>query len=848
MEKRLSQLLLSASAVAIAVTGISFSSISSAEAQIDELIVSARKRDENIQDVPLSVAAFSGDQLSNQVISSIEGLTSLVAGFEMDRSFNRSFDRPVIRGKSTIFAGSDPSSFFIDGAFYEGSITNIDVSNMERVEVIKGPQSALFGRATYSGAINFISKLPGDEFEGNAKVTIGQNDHYDVSGRVSGPLVEGKLAGSLFARHYEYGGDWKSEVDGTDLGEEETLNIQGTLNFTPNESGSAVLNLYYNEQDDGQFAAGFQPHEFNNFAERDTGGFDYFKGELEELPFQTNTTFAALLGDVGEEQEHFGAHLNVTWDLSDAVTLTSITSYDDFETKINTGGYEGSAGIFNACEGTTADPANLNEIQCRNSGVFGGIASLIVNDVQESTLFSQDIRFDIDTGGPWRALVGGYYYNEDNDAFAPAIDFSGFTPTQAQADAVEQAFINALLQFESVQDCVGDFDNCNPNAGSAIINPSATITGADLIARHATAAEFIGNDSVENIALYGRFEWDVTEAVTLGFEGRYAEDELTEQNVTAGFSETEKFSSFSPRFTADWQLTDDNLLYFVYARGNKPGGFNLGRVALAVQAEGRDVTSFDEEQIDSFEIGTKNTFLDGQLILNAAYYYEEVQDYQLTDSIFSSTLNENTSVIANKGEVEFQGVEIEAVYAPEAIEGLNLRLNYAWNDSEFTEGVDPTQGQINDVLDDGMRNCSLGVSAETGACFVGSSHTPAQGSIVGNRTPLSSEHQVSAGIDYVGALGNADWDWFAGANLSYESEKYVQVLNLAEIPASTVVDVNLGVANDNFRVTAWGKNVFDEDAIVSGTRFFSAEDFFRRAFTFFPRRGAEWGVSLNASF
>ena len=839
MEKRLSQLLLSASAIAVAVTGISFSSISTAEAQIDELIVSARKRDENIQNVPLTVNAFTGDQLKNQVISSVEGLTSLVAGFEMDRSFNRSFDRPVIRGKSTIFAGSDPSSFFIDGAFYEGSITNIDVSNMERVEVIKGPQSALFGRSTYSGAINFISKLPGDEFEGSATVTVGTNDHYDVSGRLSGPIVEGKLSGSVFLRHYEYGGDWTSEVDGQDLGEEETNNVQATLNFTPSESGSAVLNLYYNNQDDGQFAAGFQPHEFNNIAERDTGGRDYFEGELRELPFQNNTTFAALLGDVGEEQDHFGAHLNVSWDLSDAVTLTSITSYDKFETKINTGGYEGNAGILSSCTG--AAPANLNDLTC--TPIFG-VASLIVNDVQDSSLFSQDIRFDIDNGGPWRALVGGYYYKEDNDSFVNPIDFSGFVPSAAQASAIEEAFANAL-QFEAAQDCFDDFDGCNPNVGTA------TVVGADaatLLAAHAIQPVVDINDDVENIALYGRFEWDVTEAITLGIEGRYAEDELSETNVTSDVSETEKFSSFSPRFTADWQLTDDNKLYFVYARGNKPGGFNLGRVALAVQAEGRDVTSFDEEQIDSFEIGTKNSFFDGQFLFNAAYYYEEVQDYQLTDAIFSTTLSESGTVIANKGEVEFQGVEIEADFAPQAVEGLNLRLNYAWNDNEFTEGVDPTQGQINDVLDDGMRNCSLGVSAETGSCFVGISHTPAQGSIVGNRTPLSSEHQVSASIDYAGPLGNADWNWFAGANVSYESEKYVQVLNLAEIPASTVVDLNLGVNNDNFRVTAWGKNVFDEDAVVSGTRFFSAEDFFRRAFTFFPRRGPEWGVSLNANF
>jgi outer membrane receptor protein involved in Fe transport len=210
--------------------------------------------------------------------------------------------------------------------------------------------------------------------------------------------------------------------------------------------------------------------------------------------------------------------------------------------------------------------------------------------------------------------------------------------------------------------------------------------------------------------------------------------------------------------------------------------------------------------------------------------------------------------------VKSQGVELELAFTPNAVEGLSLNFGYAYNDSKFVGGsTDPTEGQLLDILDDGIRNCSALGSSNTefpAACGTAgppgfstlNNWSPVPGPIDGRRTPLSSKHQLSGAIGYTNGLFNTDFDWFARVDASYTGNKYVQVQNLAEIPAATVVNLQLGVESENFRLALWGKNVFDEDSVVSGTRFTQVDHFFRRAFLIFPRRGDQWGATLTARF
>jgi len=810
--------------------------VTTANAQLDELIVTVRKREENIQKVPLSVAAFSGTALAEENITNIEDLSSLVAGFEFDRSFQRGFERPVIRGKSSILSGSEPGvSFFIDGVFFNGTIASIDLSSVERVEIVKGPQSALYGRNTYSGAVNVVTKKPGDELNITASVSAAEHEQYELTAGISGPIVDDKLAGGLYVRHYEYGGEYRNQQDGELYGVEETDSISGVLNFTPNDAWEATLRGWWQEDDDGPIAVSDTGVFDNNFAlNRDPSAGEpfniYFKGELPNNDtVNYNNDIPALFGDVGRELKRVGGSLKLSWDVTDSLKITSITGYEEIDIMFNqsatyhpNGGY---VPIF--AFGGVSSP---------DSGTFGTVLvpTLISQDTERET-FNQDLRFEYDDGGRFRYLGGVSYYTfEDNERGLR--DDDALAANESLLESLRGMATNNLLTNQCEASPICDPATASLTAIQLAVRDEGIPGPEDLIARE-----------TENIGVYARVEFDVTEQLTFGVEGRYSEEtvkaQLIEDEATV-FQDEKTNYAFTPRFTLDYELTDENLLYSVISNGTKPGGFNTDPGGPAT---GR--TSFDEEEIWSFEVGSKNTFADGQLRLNVAGYIEEITGYQLTEGVIFTNADsdlETDSLVTNKGTVELRGFEIESIFQPDAVEGLSFNLNYAFNDNEFTEGTDDNLGKVNELLDDGLFNCSQGDLSPDTPC-AGEDDT-VDASIVGNRTPLSAEHQISFGIDYSRPIANGNAEWFIGSTLSYESEKFVQVLNLAEISPSTVVNFSTGVANDTFRFSFWGRNIFDEDALQSATRHFDGNDTFKRAFLGTPRRGSQWGVTLSADF
>ena len=138
--------------------------VSAQQMVLEEIVVTARKRDESLQDIPLSISAFSVDQLRDKGIDNVHELAEATPGFAMDRGFGRFFDRPVIRGQSSILGGRN-ASFFVDGVYVSNSVASTTIDSLERIEVLRGPQSAIYGRATFAGAINYITKRPSNEFE-----------------------------------------------------------------------------------------------------------------------------------------------------------------------------------------------------------------------------------------------------------------------------------------------------------------------------------------------------------------------------------------------------------------------------------------------------------------------------------------------------------------------------------------------------------------------------------------------------------------------------------------------------------------------------------------------------------
>jgi len=189
-------------------------------------------------------------------------------------------------------------------------------------------------------------------------------------------------------------------------------------------------------------------------------------------------------------------------------------------------------------------------------------------------------------------------------------------------------------------------------------------------------------------------------------------------------------------------------------------------------------------------------------------------------------------------------MELELVARPSR--NVTIIANYALADSKFTEGTDQNEGVLLDVADDGRVNCSTGFEFPALPCTVGSSSNSLYGSIVGRKIPRAPVHRIFADADFRFPLGDGDWEFFTGANVTLTSNSYAQVHNLAGTGDSIVVDARLGVANDRFRIQGYVKNLTDEDAVQQIIRY--ADPSFRRNFIAGLRPGRRIGVIVSTNF
>ena len=183
MEGPMNIKILSQISLGLAISTTMISSPSFAQQNVDEIIVTARKIDESLQDIPVAVTALTRETIDNLNINDIDDIARYTPGFSYSQAFGRATERPVVRGAGNILAGVQygveaGTAYFIDGQYYSGEVSSLDMNMIERVEVVKGPQSALFGRNSYAGAINFITKGISDETEYNVKAEIAEHDTY----------------------------------------------------------------------------------------------------------------------------------------------------------------------------------------------------------------------------------------------------------------------------------------------------------------------------------------------------------------------------------------------------------------------------------------------------------------------------------------------------------------------------------------------------------------------------------------------------------------------------------------------------------------------------------------------
>ena len=308
------------------------------DADLEEIIVTARKMDESIQEVPVAVTAITANMIEQMNIRDLDDIAKVTAGLVFDPEFGRQSDRPVIRGQANIL-GDSGVSYFIDGVYITGSINDYDINDIERIEVVKGPQSALYGRNTYSGAINIITRSPGDELAIRGRVTASDDNEIEIGGTIKGPLGDSFGVG-LTARYYELDGAWTNTFDGSDIGIYESTSLSAVAVLEPNDRFDARARIYYAETRDGQPPLFAQDASFNNcFEDMGTlyGGLGrYFCGTME--PRAINTDWTIQAPDAREDTDRLQASLQLNIGLTDDMTLTSITGYNDVDAEMVTDG------------------------------------------------------------------------------------------------------------------------------------------------------------------------------------------------------------------------------------------------------------------------------------------------------------------------------------------------------------------------------------------------------------------------------------------------------------------------------------------------------------------------------
>ncbi|GAA4775939.1 TonB-dependent receptor [Novosphingobium ginsenosidimutans] len=766
------------------------------EGGIKDIVVTARKTSETLSDAPVAVSVVTSEKINELGLNSIDDFAKQSTGISFSQAFGRTTDRPVIRGQSNVLAGVQAgvetgAAYFVDGVYYQGDIQGFDPQSIERVEVIKGPQSALYGRNTYAGAINYITKDPSKDLTISGRARAAEHDEYEIAGSVSGQLIPDVFGFRAGGRFYKYGGEYTNQLTGKKVGNEKTTSAYLTLQLEPSSDIKWRTRVNWQHDEDGPLAIFLQGAAANNckpgyrspryrtaspfvplapavLASTNTNQF--FCGTIQPQPNNVRLNTDPLL-------------INPVLGTRDGTAFDGIENKQVLVTSVLDWNLGGSGWMIHALGGWRKNYNYFGTDSDHSDAFayFAGTAASTLNtepafantnrDVQKDV--SAELRLSTPEDKPIRAMIGGFYY--------------------------KQNFETTDITFAS--------------------GKGALALGTDG-SQYAT---------VENKAIFGLVEWDITDALSVTAELRHAKetktliDRATAASIfcagesgraaTFGFAGTCRgagsFSGTDPRITVNYTTPGGTLIYAVFATGRKPGGFNgTAGVTAETQYPGTQFVNYLPEKSKGGELGVKFDALDRRLRVNVTGFYNELTDYQLTTSIPNPAgTGAVTSIVSNAGKAQTKGLELEITAAPADNLLINLGLSYV--DAKFTEGCDADEF----ILNSGGLRPNFDTRNPTAA-------GKALCDISGRKLPLGSPIIVNGSVSWSKELNSNGLEFFANSNFSYEDAKYIQVDNLAKTGDAFLLNARLGIKTANFSIAVFGRNLTDEDSIPLATRWF----------------------------
>lgn len=732
------------------------------------IIVTARNREESLQDVPIAITAFSRDDFEKRGIQELDDVARFTPGFSFE-DFSGGFAQPVIRGQATsrVTALESNVSSFFDGVYIPRSwAVDIGTANLDRVEIVKGPQSARYGRNAFSGAINYVPRKAtlDDKISGQIEATIGSDERYDVGAFLNFAVNDWfALAGSY--NYSSFDGSWNNAHPFANIdipGPSTQGNIGGWDNQAISVSAIAevapgiTLEASYN-----YFDISSEARASRYFADN-TGGI--------LNPDAVTPTNRGLSPITNCGASRFGAFSPLVCGEFPAPGESALVDPRSFANQSETGIFRASINaeltdnvtfnyIFGNVNGNVnigtsgePDPINCGTVLGPANG-FPALCNFQQTPVGDIDYDTHEARLTFDNG-TFRVSGGGFY--------SEGLDRNRFT-------SVNIAPIRSATNFAPF------------NGATGLANNFATGPFNILLANENTATEVISG--------FAEVYWTSMDgALTLGAEGRYSETEITAIDNRRGVTLNETFKEFTPRFSADYTVSDDLLVFASAARGAKSGGFNVtaGRVA--------DRT-FDPEYNWTYELGVKSVLANGAMTFNASIFYTDWTDIQINaaDEDPNNPANLNVpSITRNLGNASVYGIEIDSRF--QATDNLSLDATFSHAVGEYRDGVIDSR-------------FSRGIPGVTAPCDNIVCNT--NGDIGGNEIERAPQTQASGGIQWDGEFGS-DNSYFLRADASWQSAFFGDSANLSIIPDRFLVNGSAGVNFDNFAVRIWARNLLDK--------------------------------------
>lgn len=824
--------LVAAIASLFAVTGSAQAQTTDSDSQalpltLEEVVVTARKREESLVEVPVSISVFSASLIDEAGIVEPRDFFELSPGLDFDVEHDRIGSQPSVRGvqSNNTATTRQKVTSFIDGLPMVGAAGSIGFAGVERIEVFRGPQSAAFGRATFAGAINYVTQDPGEEFEGKIEASGSSLGRNSLQIEMSGPIND-TFGYTFSARSDAYDGpdDWKSS-EGFDVGGNSTDFISGKLTFAPSDRFSGEIQVRHTLTDDDiplrYYISAEEQARCSNFTS--PNGRRYINGVF-------NCDTSTPVGGVQTNADTVAPFLAAPFTDADRAKAAEYRY----------------------------DPTSINE-RDRLQGEF---------------------TFSFDTGDlQILAFLGEETYQRwfDRDRSNAVL---GIAPGSGRAVGRQVSHISDPTEIEEtmleVRWLSGGNDRLAWTLGGAYYDYNFD---SQLYNRYAIIADGTGtlnpflilSENSQNTAVFANISYDISDRTTASLESRYQTEDMANLNTITNEFFVNTSTAFLPRLAINHDLGNGVTAYGQIARGVNPAGVNATAASPNVKAAHEQATAlgyidwsldsaltFPQEEIINSEIGIKASLADDRLQLSAALFQMDWEHYNQIGTLPFDVItlwqdggmvgpmpsylpgltprNYSLRAFLDLGEASVSGLEAEARWFLN--DNWELSGNFTVQDSEFKDYCDATAVSGIGLLPTKEIGDGSGVLFD---CI----------DVSGNEFSRQPDLSYALAASYrKAAIGGTNWNLLARLDYRFIGEQWLDLVNMAALPVTQTLNASVNFSDGRWNFRVWGRNLTDNDTprVVEFATDYNTTTRGVRNFNLLPREGSELGFTLDYQF